>query len=280
MLTDTGYRRPAPPPGPPAHIPCPAHTPSTVCVRRPIGVCGRAEPDYRRLAWSNVRARSFGAVADAYDRLPSGLSRRRAVQWVLEPAPGSEVVVDLGAGTGTGKLTEAAVCTQPAVRRHGGGARTPRCWPSCAAGSPDVDARAGHRPRQIPLAGRVAWTSVDRRAGLALVRPAGGAEPEIARVLRPGGVAGGRCGTTEDGSRSVGSPGYPRVPCTPKRSRRTGSPPGYSEQADHPVGDPSFGPARASRRLPHPGPDHDGRRHDPDMVATHSWALDRGSRRA
>jgi len=57
------------------------------------------------------RARSFGAVADAYQRARPTYPPH-AVSWVLDAAPGREVL-DLGAGTG--KLTRALLAAGAAV---------------------------------------------------------------------------------------------------------------------------------------------------------------------
>jgi SAM-dependent methyltransferase len=126
------------------------------------------------------RARSFGAVADRYARARPGYPAA-VVEWLLEAAPGREVV-DLAAGTG--KLTEAIVEAGAPV----------------IAVEPDGEMRA---------ALRVVLPGVEALAGTAeaIPLPAASAdavlvaqafhwfdpEPactEIARVLRPGGVLG------------------------------------------------------------------------------------------
>jgi SAM-dependent methyltransferase len=125
------------------------------------------------------RARSFGAVAAAYARHRPGYPTA-ALDWALEPAPGGDVL-DLAAGTG--KITEALVV------RHG--LRVTAVDPDPAmlaqfrADQRGVDAREG-TAEQIPLPDAAvdavvvgtAWHWFDRA----------NAEPEIARVLRPGGV--------------------------------------------------------------------------------------------
>ncbi len=126
------------------------------------------------------RARSFGAVADRYARARPGYPTA-AVEWLLEAAPGREVV-DLAAGTG--KLTEAIVesgASVVAVEPDDEMRATLR------AGLPDVEALAG-TAESIPLP--------DASADAVLVAQAfhwfepGPACTEIARVLRPGGVLG------------------------------------------------------------------------------------------
>jgi SAM-dependent methyltransferase len=126
------------------------------------------------------RARSFGAVADRYARARPGYPAA-AVEWLLEAAPGRDVV-DLAAGTG--KLTEVLVeiaSTVVAVEPDDG------MREALAAAVPGVEALAG-TAESMPLP--------DASADAVLVaqafhwfdsRPAC---DEIARVLRPGGVLG------------------------------------------------------------------------------------------
>jgi SAM-dependent methyltransferase len=126
------------------------------------------------------RARSFGAVADLYERSRPGYPVE-AVRWVLELAPGPQVL-DLAAGTG--KLTRAA--------REAGAAVTAveplgEMRAQLARALPDVTAVAG-TAEDIPLPDRsfdgvlvgqaFHWFDRDR------------ALDEIVRVLRPGGVVG------------------------------------------------------------------------------------------
>ena len=125
------------------------------------------------------RARSFGAVAAAYARHRPGYPAA-ALDWALEPAPGGDVL-DLAAGTG--KLTEALV-TRPGLRVTAVDP-DPAMLAQFRADHAGVDAREG-TAEQIPLPDAAvdavvvgtAWHWFDRAK----------AEPEIARVLRPGGV--------------------------------------------------------------------------------------------
>jgi SAM-dependent methyltransferase len=134
------------------------------------------------VACVTVRARSFGAVAAAYAEHRPGYPAS-AVGWALSPAPGCDVL-DLGAGTG--KLTEALVA-RPGVRVTAVDP-DPAMLAQLRQRLPDVAAREGFA-EAIPLpdasvdavlAGQaVHWFDLDR------------ALPEIARVLRPGGVFAG-----------------------------------------------------------------------------------------
>ena len=125
------------------------------------------------------RARSFGAVAAAYARYRPGYPAA-ALEWALAPAPGGEVL-DLGAGTG--KVTE-ALLRRPGVRVTAVDP-DPAMLAQFRADFPTVDAHEGTAER-IPLPAAAvdavvvgtAWHWFDRAL----------AEPEIARVLRPGGV--------------------------------------------------------------------------------------------
>ncbi len=123
------------------------------------------------------RARSFGGVADAYDRgRPSYPDA--AVTWLVGPTP--VTVLELGAGTG--KLTERLVAaghdvlaTDPdeamltVLRRHLPDVRTAAC------GAEAID--APDRSVDVVVAAQ-SYHWFDLEAAL----------PEIARVLRPGGV--------------------------------------------------------------------------------------------
>jgi SAM-dependent methyltransferase len=126
------------------------------------------------------RARSFGAVADRYARARPGYPAA-AVEWLLEAAPGREVV-DLAAGTG--KLTQALVeagATVVAIEPDEG------MRAALAVAVPGVEALAG-TAESMPLP--------DASADAVLVAQAFhwfDVEPacdEIARALRPGGVLG------------------------------------------------------------------------------------------
>jgi SAM-dependent methyltransferase len=199
------------------------------------------------------RSRSFGAVADAYDRLRPGYPAD-ALAWSLEPAPG-RVVVDLGAGTG--KLT-AAVCAQPdvvvtAVEPD------PAMLGVLRTRLPDVDARLG-TAEQIPLPDASvdavvvgqAWHWFDRDAATA----------EIARVLRPGGVA---AIVWNDDDRSVDWVEGCGTALHPDQPPRIGS----TAADDHPEG-PAFG-APERRGFPNAVPTTtEGLVR---MLGTHSWAL-------
>jgi SAM-dependent methyltransferase len=121
----------------------------------------------------------FGAVAEAYARHRPGYPAA-AVAWALEPTSGRDLL-DLGAGTG--KLTEALLRVPGA--RVTAVEPDPPMLAELTARHPDVDARLGGA-EAIPLpAGSVdavlvgqAWHWFDHERAL----------PEIARVLRPGGV--------------------------------------------------------------------------------------------
>ncbi len=126
------------------------------------------------------RARSFGGVAGVYQRARPTYPMA-AVRWMLEPAPGRQVL-DLAAGTG--KLTQVVVeagyevtAVEPA----------PEMLAELRAALPGVTALAGNA-EQIPLA--------DASCDAVLVAQAfhwfepQSALDEIARVLRPGGALG------------------------------------------------------------------------------------------
>src|SRR6478672_3133028 len=208
------------------------------------------------------RARSFGAVAATYARYRPGYPAA-ALEWALAPAPGGEVL-DLGAGTG--KVTEAL------LRRPG--VRVTAVDPDAAmlaqfrADFPTVDAHEGTAER-IPLPDAVvdavvvgtAWHWFDRDR----------AEPEIARVLRPGGVLAVLWNGDDDSVEWVR--GYQRAlhaeePC-PVGATTTSACPTH----------PAFGSSE-TRRFVNPVPTTiDG---FVETIATHSWALmaDPGERAA
>src|SRR3954471_247671 len=125
------------------------------------------------------RARSFGAVAAAYARYRPGYPAA-AFDWALAPTRGCEVL-DLGAGTG--KVTE-ALLRRPGVRVTAVDP-DPSMLAQLRADFPAVDAHEG-TAEKIPLPAAAvdavvvgtAWHWFDRAL----------AEPEIGRVLRPGGV--------------------------------------------------------------------------------------------
>lgn len=125
------------------------------------------------------RSRSFGAIADTYDRLRPPPAEA-AVDWLVPD--GCQVAVDLGAGTGL--LTRALALRVPRVI-----AVEPdeRMRAVLAARSPGVEVRAG-RGEAIPLPDASAdgvfissaWHWMDPEVALA----------EITRVLRDGGRFG------------------------------------------------------------------------------------------
>ncbi len=133
------------------------------------------------------RARSFGAVADVYDRARPGYPGE-ALDWLLPPAPlGGPAdrplrVLDLGAGTG--KLTRSLVARGVDVVAV---EPTPGMRETFARVLPGVDVLDG-TAESIPLPDgsldavlmAQAWHWVDPAT----------AAPEVARVLRPGGRLG------------------------------------------------------------------------------------------
>ena len=126
-----------------------------------------------------VRAQSFGAIAPDYDRYRPR-PPQEALDWLLPP--GCQVALDLGAGTGI--LTRGLVNRVPVVY----------------AVDPDPRMRAvlsESVPEARVLSGRAeALTLADRSVDAVVVSAAwhwmepDQAVPEIARVLRPGGVLG------------------------------------------------------------------------------------------
>jgi SAM-dependent methyltransferase len=125
----------------------------------------------------DARRLSFGSAAAAYAaHRPSYPDA--AIEWSLAPAPGGDIL-DLGAGTG--KLTASLVTRGHVVAVD----PDPEMLAQLRRGLPDVDARPGSA-EEIPLpdasvdavvAGQ-SWHWVDPARAL----------PEVARVLRPGGV--------------------------------------------------------------------------------------------
>ncbi len=126
------------------------------------------------------RARSFGAVAGDYERARPGYAHA-AVEWLLDPAPGREVL-DLAAGTG--KLTAVIVAAGASVTAVEPleGMRE-----QLQATLPDVPVVEG-TAEAIPLAdGSVDAVLVGQAFHWFDPEPA---FAEIFRVLRPGGVLG------------------------------------------------------------------------------------------
>ncbi len=199
------------------------------------------------------RARSFGTVAAAYARHRPGYPAA-ALDWALERAPGGDVL-DLGAGTG--KLTDALV-SRPGVRVVAVDP-DPAMLVQFRADHAGVDAREG-TAEQIPLPDAAvdavvvgtAWHWFDRAK----------AEPEIARVLRPGGVLAAMWNGDDDSVEWVR--GYQRA-LHPAELPRVGS----TEEDARPH-DAAFNPAE-TRRFSNPVQTTiEGL---VETVATHSWAL-------
>ena len=124
-----------------------------------------------------AKARSFGRVADAYDRARPSYPRE-AAQWLAGPIAAR--VLELGAGTG--KLTEMlaslghiVTATDPSeeMLRHLA-ARVPQA--QVALGAAESIPVASRSVDVVVSAQAFHWFDLDR------------ALPEIARVLRPGGV--------------------------------------------------------------------------------------------
>jgi SAM-dependent methyltransferase len=203
------------------------------------------------------RARSFGAVAAAYARYRPGYPAA-ALDWALAPArlgPDELDVLDLGAGTG--KVTE-ALLQRPSVRVTAVDP-DPAMLRQFRAAFPAVAAYEGTAER-IPLPAAAvdavvvgtAWHWFDRTL----------AEPEIARVLRPGGVLVVLWNGDDDTVEWVR--GY-------QRALHADEPPSVGTTlADARPRDPAFG-ASETRRFANPVPTTiDG---FVETIATHSWAL-------
>ena len=123
-----------------------------------------------------ILSRSFGEVADEYDRLRSGPSEE-ALDWLV--SRGATDVLEIGAGTGIlTRLLARRVAHLTAVEPD------ERMRAVLAAGDTRVEVLAGHA-EQIPVASssvdlviaQSAWHWVDEARAV----------PEVARVLRPGG---------------------------------------------------------------------------------------------
>lgn len=128
------------------------------------------------------RALSFGSAAGEYAAHRTGYAAG-AVRWALRPVAGRAPLELLDLGAGTGKLTESLVTLPGAVVTAVD--PDPRMLAELRALLPDVTALSGAAER-IPLA--------DASVDAVLVGQAwhwfdhARAVPEIARVLRPGGV--------------------------------------------------------------------------------------------
>jgi SAM-dependent methyltransferase len=126
------------------------------------------------------RALSFGAVADTYDRYRPG-PPAEAADWLL-PA-GATDVLDLGAGTGgftrrlVGRVKGQVVAAEPDARMRLVLARR-------SSGGVPVAARAERLPFAPASFDAVVVSSAWHWMDAAVV------VPEVARVLRPGGVLG------------------------------------------------------------------------------------------
>jgi SAM-dependent methyltransferase len=199
------------------------------------------------------RARSFGAVAASYARHRPGYPAA-ALDWALAPAPGG-AVLDLGAGTG--KATE-ALLRRPGVRVTAVDP-DPAMLAQLRAAFPTVATHEGTAER-IPLPAAAvdavvvgtAWHWFDRAL----------AEPEIGRVLRPGGVLVVLWNGDDDTVEWVR--GYQRA-----LHRDEPAPIGTTLAAARPS-DPAFGASEA-RRFANPVPTTiDG---FVETISTHSWAL-------
>lgn len=200
------------------------------------------------------RARSFGAVAAEYSRHRPGYPDE-AVDLAVAPGRSPGRVLDLGAGTG--RLTAAllargldVVAVEP----------DPAMLARLRAELPGADAREGSA-EAIPLpAGSVDavlvgqalhWFDLDR------------ATPEMARVLRPGGVLAGLWNGADPDA------GWPHELATVAGSVHPPNPRGAGLDVAMP-GEPFFGPAeRADVRWRRPMTVES---YLAD-VATHSWAL-------
>jgi SAM-dependent methyltransferase len=203
------------------------------------------------------RALSFGAVAAAYARHRPGYPAA-ALDWALAPARGSrgrQEVLDLGAGTG--KVTE-ALLRRPGVRVTAVDP-DPAMLDQFRADFPAVDAHEG-TAEQIPLPAAAVDAVVVGTAWHWFDRPI--AEPEIARVLRPGGVLVMLWNGDDDTVEWVR--GYQRA-LHPDEMAPVGTT--LTDGRPH---DPAFGRTE-TRRFANPvSTTIDG---FVETIATHSWAL-------
>ena len=125
---------------------------------------------------SSILSRSFGEVADQYNRLRSGPSGE-ALDWLL-PA-GAADVLEIGAGTGllTRRLTERVrhvTAVEPDERMRA--VLTARGAPVEVLAGQAEDIPVGAASMDVVIA-QSAWHWVDEERAV----------PEVARVLRPGG---------------------------------------------------------------------------------------------
>lgn len=127
-----------------------------------------------------ARARSFGSVADGYERYRPGYPLD-AVRWLLAAAPGARVV-DLGAGTG--KLSAVLVAAGASVIAV---EPDPAMRAQLVVAVPAADSRAGSA-EAIPLGDGAADAVLAAQAFHWFDHQR--ALPELARVLVPGGVLG------------------------------------------------------------------------------------------
>jgi SAM-dependent methyltransferase len=202
------------------------------------------------------RARSFGAAAAAYAKHRPGYPAA-AIAWALEPTSGRDLL-DLGAGTG--KLTEGLLAVP--------GARVTAVDPDPAmlaelrSRFPDVPAYEGSA-EAIPLPDASvdavllgqAWHWVDLERAV----------PEVARVLRPGGVLA--CLWNADDGSVEWVAGYNEAAA---RGRPVRGYAGGGDQAELGLDHPAFGPIEDitfshTHRLTVDGLI--------DLLGTHSWAL-------
>jgi SAM-dependent methyltransferase len=202
------------------------------------------------------RARSFGAAAAAYAKHRPGYPAA-AVAWALEPTSGRDFL-DLGAGTG--KLTEGLLAVP--------GARVTAVDPDPAmlaelrARFPDVPAYEGSA-EAIPLPDASvdavllgqAWHWVDQDEAL----------PEVARVLRPGGVLAALWNADDGNVEWVA--GYNEEA---GRGRPVSGMARGGDQAELRMTHPAFGPAELTRFTHSQRLTIEGLI---DVLRTHSWAL-------
>ena len=133
---------------------------------------------------------SFGAAAVAYAEHRPDYAQA-AVRWALEPSPGSGVL-DLGAGTGTGKLSGTLVAMGIDVVAV---EPDPAMLAELRRRLPDVHALPGSA-EAIPLPDACVGTVLAGNAMHWFDMAVAG--PEMARVLAPGGVLAGLWNVMDD----------------------------------------------------------------------------------